>query len=79
LESFLEAWRERAAPHKLFFQSRRQLISLGKSGRKAALVLVIPSANSVTILMVFTLVIFVSVRTVSLSVSLSVPLSLTLG
>jgi hypothetical protein len=60
----------------LFFQSRRQLIFLGKPWREIAPVFVIPSANSFTvaILIVFTLVVIVSVFTVSLSVPVSVAL-----
>jgi len=77
LEPFLETGRECAAPHKLFFQSRGQLISLGKSWRKVAPVVVVPSANSFTvaILIVFAPVVIVSL----LTVSLSVPVSATLG
>src|SRR5258708_26660240 len=76
LELFLESRWQRAAPHKLFFQSRGQLVSLGKSGRKVAPVFVIPSPNrfTVAILIVFTLIVIVSVLTMPLSVPVSVPL-----
>jgi len=61
----------------LFFQSRGQLIFLGKPWGKIALVLGIPPTNgfTVTILIVFTLVVIVSL----LVVPLSVPISVTLG
>jgi hypothetical protein len=77
LESFPKTWRERTAPHKLFFQSGRQLVSLGKSGRKIVLVVVIPSAHGFTVLTlieVLTLVVIISVFMVAPSLSISVTL-----
>jgi hypothetical protein len=57
----LESRLERAAPHKLFFQSKGQLIFLGKPWWKIAPLFVIPSANSfaVAILIAFTLTVIV--------------------
>src|SRR5258708_17186711 len=73
----MEPRRERAAPHKLFFQPRGQLLSLGKSGRKVALVFVIPSANSVAVVILvvaLSLVVTIFMFFVTLSVSVSMPL-----
>jgi hypothetical protein len=72
LEPFLESWRERATPHKLFFQSRGQLVSLRQARRKIALVLGIPPAHrfAVVILIVFGLVV-IALLIVAFSMSLS--------
>jgi hypothetical protein len=78
LESFLKPWRERAAPCKLFFQSGGQQVSLGKSRRKVTLVVVVPPAHKLTVMILiklFALVVIISM----LIVSLSVPVSVTLG
>ena len=78
LQTLLQPRRERAASHKLFLQSRRQLVFLRKPWRKVAPVSVIPSTNSFTvpILIVTTLVVIVSVFTVALSVPVAVALGL---
>ncbi len=71
MEPFLESRRERAAPYELLLQSRGQPISLGKSGRKITLVVLIPATDNLTVVVLielFTLVVIISVLTVSLSV-----------
>jgi hypothetical protein len=81
LESFLKPWRERAAPYQpyqLFFQSGGQPVSLSKPRRKVTLVVVIPSAHNLTVMILIEL--FVAVVIIPmLAVSLSVPVSVTLG
>jgi len=72
----LETGWECAAPYKLFFQSRGQLISLGKSWRKIAPVFVIPSVYSFTVII---LIVFALVIISVLTVSLSVPVPVTFG
>jgi len=70
--------RERAAPCKLFFQSRGQPVSLSKSRRKVTLVVVVPSAHNLTVVILiklFALVVIIAM----LAMSLSVPVSVTLG
>src|SRR5260370_26549905 len=72
-----ERRRGRAAPHNLCFQSRGQLISIGKPGRKVALMFVIPSAHSVAVVILvvaLVLVVTISMFFVTLSVSVSMPL-----
>src|SRR5258708_19737805 len=76
LQTLLQPRRERAASHKLFLQSRRQMVFLGKPRRKAAPVFVIPSANSfkVASLLEFTLVVILPRLTVPPPLPLSTAL-----
>jgi hypothetical protein len=78
LEPFLKAWWERAATHKLFFQSRGQTVFLGESRREIVLMLVIPPANSFAVA-VFVVVIFLVVLCAMFVVTLSMSVSLPLG
>jgi len=74
LKPLLEPRRERPAPCKLLFQTGGQLVSLGKSGRKIVLVVVIPSAHNFTIVILiemFALVVVISFFFVTFSVSMA--------
>lgn len=62
LDALLQSRGERASPHKLLFQSWRQLVFLCKSWRKIALLVVVPSAHNLTVIVViemFTLVVII--------------------
>ena len=75
LEPFLKAWRQRTAPHELFFQSRRQAILLGQSWWKVPFVVVIPAAHRLAVaISVKTLVVIITVLLMALAVSISMPL-----
>jgi hypothetical protein len=78
LKAFLEPRRECAAPRKLLFQSRRQLVSFGKSGRKIVLVVVVPFAHGFTVgilIEMLALVVAIPVFFVTFSMAVSVTLS----
>jgi hypothetical protein len=77
LKAFLEPRRECAAPRKLLFQTRGQLVSFGKSGRKIVLMVIIPFAHGFTVVVlikIFALVVCVSMFIVPLSMAVSVTL-----
>jgi hypothetical protein len=77
LQALLEAWRERAAAHQLLFQSRGQAILFCEAWGEIVLVLDIPSAGriAVAVFVVALVVVVLSVFFVTLSVSVSMPLS----
>jgi hypothetical protein len=78
LEPFLKPWWERAAPYKLFFQSRRQPVFLGKPRRKVALVAVVPPTHNLTVVILIKLFALVVIITM-LAVTFSLHFSVTLG
>lgn len=74
LDPFLKPWRKRAAPRQLLFQARGQLVSLGESRRKIALVAVIPSANHFTVMVfieMLSLIVVISMFAVALPMSVA--------
>jgi hypothetical protein len=80
LDALLQPWRERAAPHELPFESRRQLVSFGKSRRQIVLVVVIPTPDvAIMISVVAGLLVVIAVFPVAFSVTVPVTVSVPLG